>query len=83
MSQSELKDLYKQRIYAGLQREFGEVAGVPGYGGTANEMWMKLASAIADIAMDTVNHIQQQAVVQEGIPIGAPNTTTVGPGRIQ
>lgn len=81
MSKEQLKQLYTSRIYAGLQREFGEVQGVPGYGGTANEMWMRLARAIADIAMDTVDHIQGQAEVQPGIP--STPTQTVGTGRIK
>jgi hypothetical protein len=80
MNKSQLRELYVQRIYAGLQREFSEVQAVAGYGGTANDMWMRLARAIADIAMDTVDHIQSQAEVLPGIP--STPTKTVGTGKI-
>jgi len=80
MNKSQLKELYTQRIYAGLKREFSEVQAVPGYGGTANEMWMRLSRAIADIAIDTVDHIQSQAEVMPGIP--STPTKTVGTGKI-
>lgn len=80
MNREQLKALYTQRIYAGLQREFGEVQAVPGYGGISSDMWMRLSRAIADIAIDTVDHIQKEAIVLPGIP--STPTKTVGTGKI-
>lgn len=79
MSESELKAKYTETIYNGLKREFPMVTSVPGYSGTADDMWHRLARAIADIAMDTVQHIQQKADVIPGIQV-ATKTAPCIPG---
>lgn len=74
----------KIRIYNGLKREFSaDVAQASGFSGIADEVWMKLANAISDAAMDIVQDIHNDAQVVPGIPIGGPFSTTIGPGKIE
>lgn len=83
MSGSKLKAEMKQRIYNGLVREFsGDVAKAAGFPPIANDVWMRLANAISDAAMDIVDDIHNDAQVQPGIPIGGPFSSTIGPGKI-
>ena len=88
MSSSALRELFVQRIFNGLKREFGDVSGVSGYQPVTDEYWMKLSKAIADIAIDAVSHIQGNADVLPGIQVttaGAPTNhtgATVSKGKI-
>ena len=74
MSGSELKGKFVQTIFNGLKREFAEEYRVTGYPPVLEEHWMKMARAIADIAVDAVTHIQDKGEVQDGIQV-----STTGP----
>lgn len=84
-----IKAKYKQRIYDGLKREFGNIKAIPGYGDIADQYWLKLADAISDIAIDLVNEIHSNAEVVEGIPVDTNGTpthhtgVTIAPGKIR
>lgn len=77
LSGATLKAQMKTTIKAGLQREFADaVAEGEGYSAEADAQWEKLASAVADIAVDIVTAITTQAQVAPGIAV----TTPAGPG---
>lgn len=84
-----LKTLFYNRIYAGLQTQFGpEIAGSPSYQPQADKEWGKLAEAISGIAADIVNQIQTSAEVKAGIDVlvqtstGPATGNTKSPGKI-
>jgi hypothetical protein len=84
-----IKSKFKDTIYSGLKREFSAAAGKGDqYSGVADEFWLKLASAISDIAMDLVDEMHQNAMVSPGIPVataGSPvaqTGATTAPGKI-
>jgi hypothetical protein len=86
---SSIKTKFKDTIYSGLKREFASAAGQgQNYPPIADEFWLKLASAISDIAMDLVDEIHQNAQVAPGqqvVTAGAPTNhtgSTVSPGKI-
>jgi hypothetical protein len=86
-----IKSKFKDTIYSGLKREFSAaVSQGQGYPPVADEFWLKLASAISDIAMDLVDEMhsnaqvlpgQQVVGVGGGIP-GPVTGATVSPGKI-
>lgn len=78
LDRASLRQKYVKSIYNGLKREFGEVQSVPGYGPVADSYWHKLAEAIADIAFDIVDDIQQKAEVQPGIQTSTGPTISTG-----
>ncbi len=69
MNGNELREKFVQTIFNGLKREFPDVSGVQGYQPVVDEYWMRLARAIADIAVDAVNHVQDKADVIPGIQV--------------
>lgn len=84
-----IKSKFKDTIYAGLKREFSAAAGKgDAYAAVADEFWLKLASAISDIAMDMVTELTTNAMVAPGIPVataGSPvaqTGATTAPGKI-
>ena len=84
LSSADLKAKMQLRIKNGLQRVFSAaVSQGTGYPPIAQEAWDELADAISDAAYSIVEEIQQNAEVLPGIPLGAPNSTTVGPGKIE
>lgn len=89
LSGSALKAKMRATIKAGLEREFGsEIQKGKDYSPIAQAQWEKMASAIADIAVDIVTAITTQAEVVPGIPVatvGGPSNqagATTGPGKI-
>jgi hypothetical protein len=81
LQSSAIKAKFKQRIYNGLKREFsGAVAKGSGFPPIADGVWMQLADAISDIAMDLVEEIRSNAEVLPGIP--TPTGATTGKGKI-
>jgi len=86
MQGSALQAKLEKNIFSGLKKEFASVAAPHGFDGDAAKFWEKLSKAIAPIAVDIVEHIQQNAQVLPGIPliggaIPGPGATT-GPGKI-
>lgn len=86
-----IKSKFKDRIFQSLKREFSpDYSKGEGYSPVAEEMLLKLANAISDIAMDLVDEIQQnaqvvpgQTVVGTGGGVPGPMTgSTVSPGKI-
>lgn len=76
-------------IHAGLQREFSPaISQGKNYPPVADEFWLHLANAIADIATDIVDEIHSNAQVVPGqavVTVGGPTNqagTTVSPGKI-
>jgi hypothetical protein len=76
-------------IHAGLKREFyEEISRATNYPPIADPFWLKLSNAIADIAMDIVDEIHQNAQVVPGQQVttsGGPSNQsgqTVSPGKI-
>lgn len=86
---SSLKAKFKDTIFQGLKREFrSELSRGEKYSPIGEEMLMKIASAVSDIAVDIVTEIQSNAQVVPGIPVatvGSPSAqsgATTGPGKI-
>ncbi len=86
---SKIKAKYKQRIYNGLKREFSQYTSPrEGFPPIADEVWMKLADAISDVAIDLVEEIHTNAEVIPGILVDTTGTPahhtgkTVSPGKI-
>jgi hypothetical protein len=86
-----LKSKMKDRIYNGLKKEFSSSAGQgAAYTPVADENWLKIASAVSEIATDIVMEITQNAQVDIGINVvgtvaGIPGPVTgmtITPGKI-
>jgi hypothetical protein len=84
-----MKSKFQDRIYNNLKKEFSPSASKgTNYQPVADEFWLKLSRAIADIAIDLVNEIHQNAMVAPGqavVTAGSPaahSGTTVSPGKI-
>ena len=84
-----MKAKFKDRIYQGLKREFkSEMSQGKDYQPLAEQMLLKIASAVSDIAMDIVQEIQTNAQVMPGqsvVTAGGPSNqagSTVSPGKI-
>lgn len=91
LSGPQLKTQFQKTIKDGLKREFGGAASKgDGYSPEAEAQWEKMASAIADIAVDIVTAITTQAQVLPGQQIvgvgggipGPVSGATVSPGQI-
>lgn len=89
LSDSSMKAKFQKRIYDGLKKEFGPSAAKgDGYSATADEFWLKLSNALAEIAVDLVEEITTKATVMPGQQVattGSPAAqtgSTVSPGRI-
>ena len=89
LSSSSMRSLFYNRIYNNLRDKFGPAVQVSaGYPPIADEYWQKLASCIADIAIDLVSEIKTNAQVQQGIDVKVSGSSgdsvgsTVAPGRI-
>lgn len=79
MNGKELREKFVQTIFNGLKREFPDVSAVEGYQPVVDDYWLRLSRAIADIAMDAVNHVQEKADVIPGIQV-ATTTAPCIPG---
>lgn len=86
---SAMKAKFKDTIFQGLKREFRvELSRGEKYSPIAEEMLLKIASAVSDIAADIVSEIQSNAQVVPGIPVATKGSqtaqvgTTTGPGKI-
>lgn len=86
---SALRAKFKDTIFSGLKRELHPVLGQgENYVPEADKFLEKIANAIADIAVDLVDEIHNNAQVAPGIQVttaGSPNAhsgATVAPGKI-
>jgi tRNA A37 threonylcarbamoyltransferase TsaD len=92
MDPQALKSKMKQTIYNGLKKEFNSSASQgDGYSSVADENWLKIASAVSEIAADIIMEITTNAQVLSGISSvgvgggipGPVQVTSVSPGKIQ
>ena len=84
-----IKAKFKDRIFQGLKREFSpEASKAGGYQPLAEDMLLRLANAISDIAIDLVEEIKTNAQVVPGQAVAgsSPSGPVVGatsaPGKI-